>query len=166
MPPAKTPVDAIQEPATPNVLLSVEDLVAAVKAAQPPVVEAPPLNVEVIAAALGMTVAELDTMRQAAIKRQQANEATVDEPLDAPIRFWCDRYKSLRFVVNRKRRKFVNGQFLAQTKNEAEAVRKLTNADFIFEGDDLKKPIRCRVCRAEFYNSEVFQDHMSRHVLA
>lgn len=63
-----------------------------------------------------MTTDELDVLRAAAIQRQQ-RKAIVDETAGSPVRFWCDRYKELKFMVNGKRRKFVNGQFLAETKN-------------------------------------------------
>lgn len=163
--PTKATVEPTVEQSAPVTLSDLMGAMAAMSAVQQVPAAPPTPTPEQIAAALGLTVAELDTVRDVAIQKSRAATPIPDEPLDTPVRFWCDRYRGMRFLVNGKRRKFINGQFLAQTQNEYDAVKKLANAEFIFEGDDVTKPIRCRVCDATFRNSEVFQDHMSRHVL-
>ena len=160
--PAKA-IDVEQEPASRP--LTVEDL-AALLGAMNQQVPAPAPTPEQIASALGLTVSELEDVREDAIKRGKAAKPVPDVKLETPVRVWCDKYKSLKFLANGKRRKFSNGKFLAETQNELDAIMKLTQSDFIFVGDDVTKPIRCRVCNAEFRNSEAFQDHMSRHIIA
>ena len=87
-----------------------------------------------------------------------------DKKLDKPIRFWNDKYRFESVYINGKKRKFVNGQFVAQTERERDVMRAL--GKHVFEGDNVSEPIRCRTCRREFMNSLVALDHMDRHAVA
>lgn len=87
-----------------------------------------------------------------------------DKKLDKPIRFWNDKYRFESVYINGKKRKFVNGQFVARTERERDVMRAL--GKHVFEGDNVSEPIRCRTCRREFMNSLVALDHMDRHAVA
>lgn len=87
-----------------------------------------------------------------------------DKKLDTPIRFWNDRFRFESVYIDGKKRKFINGQFIAKTEHERDVIRKM--GPHVYEGDDVTEPIRCRTCRREFLNTRVALDHMDRHAVA
>lgn len=124
------------------------------------------LSPEAIAAALGIPMDRLDALRSVVgAEAERANAAIVAKPLNPPVRFWCNRYPQLRFFVDGKKRRFINGKFLAENDREYAAVKDL-NRPYIFEGDDLKRPAKCRVCKASYRNQDAFEDHLNSHVVA
>jgi hypothetical protein len=91
-------------------------------------------------------------------------ETSPDKELDKPIRFWNDRYRFEGVYINGKKRKFINGQFIARTERERDRIRQM--GKHVYEGDNVTEPIRCKTCRREFMNSLVALDHMDRHAVA
>lgn len=122
------------------------------------------MSAAVIDELAGLTSDELAYLRQAAAdKRKQAERKKPGKPLKAPITFWNERYPGEKIHDPSLDRpiKFALGQFLATTEEQVAVLRRV--GSHIYEGVDLDKPMTCEACRKDFWNRQLYIEHMNRH---